>query len=236
MYRTAGIERVKSEIVLAIIANLDLDRDKWDDYRKETKEAVSNFVSEYEGNELIGVVLDSSSESCEPLRVARLLQILITFAGPKERAISEDFSRRFDSKDPRFMRFHRLMDFSSSRPVLSREDVIGRRLMAVYQRLDWEVGGIDHAHNFFVLDNEVVFTLPSGDCDGFLRAAIDDGAEPLKGPRVRSIRGQPIVDILCEPGDSLVDFASPWLVLANGFAVSDEVTAPHGTGAAGVFI
>lgn len=105
---------------------------------------------------------------------------------------------------------------------LGRHDVIGRAIVSIVQsgtnnaskEMDW-------AFTFFQLDSGAVFCLPFEDAGAFLTEIPPKDAQPLEHLRLDSVLGKRIVHVLRDGPESKMGHDSPYLILDNGFAVTN---------------
>ncbi len=117
---------------------------------------------------------------------------------------------------------------------LTREDLIGRTLTAVYEQFQWDVNGIDLSFCYFVLDSGTVFFLPGCEAGGLLSHELPSEAEQIYEDEHGTVTGQRIVALLRERPDADLCLESLCLLLENGWLIWHVCGANHGTGYAGV--
>ncbi len=120
--------------------------------------------------------------------------------------------------------------------ILKREDIFGRKIASIRQKLTINDRGLDYAYSFFVLDSGVSFCLPFDDAGEFWAEAAPEDAEPLDDSQLSDIFGKEIVDVLREGPDSDIYHESPYLLLSNGYLITDVLGEYHGVNGVGVFI
>ena len=119
---------------------------------------------------------------------------------------------------------------------LDRDDVIGRKLVDIVQSGSINDDGMDWVYTFFRLDSGATFCLPCENAGGFLTEEPKPDSTSQDHPKVQSVLGQQIVAVLRQgpEGDSFHD--SPYLVMENGYVVTDVMGDYHGTGYAGCHV
>ena len=90
--------------------------------------------------------------------------------------------------------------------------------------------------SFFRLCSGATFCLPFEDAGGFCVELPSDDAEPIEHEDLKHVLGQRITHVLRDGPESDLCHDSPYLILENGFVVTDVMGAPHGTGSAGVYV
>jgi hypothetical protein len=119
---------------------------------------------------------------------------------------------------------------------LSQNEVIGRVLKEIWQVGTLNDNGLDWATTYFLLDSGVSFCLPWEGANGLAVEPIPSNAEPLTDARLDQVIGNRIAALLRARPDSEVPSESLYLLLENGFLVSDVIGGWHGTAGVGVFI
>jgi hypothetical protein len=126
------------------------------------------------------------------------------------------------------------MSTTPSGTELNRLDVVGRTIVSIVQEVIInDEKGMDWAYTFYELDSGVVFCLPFQDAGRLSAENPTEGTEPIE---LESVLGEQIVDVLRDGPESETCMDSPYLVLGNGFLVTDVMGAPHGLGAVGVYV
>jgi hypothetical protein len=116
---------------------------------------------------------------------------------------------------------------------LTRDDLIGRSLTAVFWKFTWDVNGIDLSFCYFVLDSGTVIFLPGCEADGLLCYEIPPDAEQIYEDERGTVTGQRIIALLRERPDADLCLESLALLLENGWLIWHVCGANHGTGYAG---
>ena len=130
---------------------------------------------------------------------------------------------------------------------LGRDDVIGCRLVDVVQSttLDDEDDsgevsnvddGMDRVYTFYRLDSGATFSLPFDDAGAFSSEEPARGAVSLNHPQVKPVLGQRIIKVVRRGPDADFYHDSPYLIMENGYAVTDVMVYPSGVGYAGVHV
>ncbi len=119
---------------------------------------------------------------------------------------------------------------------LGRDDVIGRKLVDVVQSASINEDGLDRVYTFFRLDSGATFCLPFDDAGGFLAEEPRSDSVSLDHPDVKSILGQRVAAVLRQRPDADFYHDSPYLVMENGYVVTDVMGDYHGTGYAGLHV
>lgn len=117
---------------------------------------------------------------------------------------------------------------------LSRDHVVGQRLVAILQSGLIVEDGMEWVYTYFRLDNGAVFALPIEDAGGFLAEAPRPECSRQDYPELTPVLGQRIVSVLRDGPDSDVCHDSPYLIMENGYIVTDVMGYPAGPGYAGL--
>ena len=94
-------------MVASILDGIELDHD---DYSDATAHAVRDPIAHYLGAGLSRLILDSTDADTDPVRVARLFDILIWFPGIDILDCATELRRRLDADDNRTLQYVSLMD------------------------------------------------------------------------------------------------------------------------------
>jgi hypothetical protein len=123
------------------------------------------------------------------------------------------------------------------RKELRRDDVIGHRLVDIRQRATWNDNGLDWAWTYYVLDSGVTFFLPADWVDVFVLEPVPSDAGPLgDNPVLDNVYNKEIVEVLRWQRDCGAWPDSTYLLLEDGYLVTDVLAERHGLGAAGVHV
>src|SRR5687768_3001227 len=113
---------------------------------------------------------------------------------------------------------------------MGRDDIVGRKLVGIRQVFKMNDNGLDWAHTFYALDSGASFCLTLQGGGGFCVETTPADAKPLDGPQLGLVLGQRIAHVLEDGAEVCSGFDYPYLVLENGYAVTDVLADYHGTG------
>ena len=119
---------------------------------------------------------------------------------------------------------------------LGRDDVLGRRLVAIVQSDSLNQVGMDWVYTFFRLDSGATFCLPCEDAAGFVTEEPKPASTSLDHPDIKPVIRQRIMTVLRRGPEADHDHDSPYLVMENGYVVTDVMGDYHGTASAGLYI
>ncbi len=119
---------------------------------------------------------------------------------------------------------------------LQRDDVVGRKLVAVLQSPAILEKGMEWVYTYFRLDNGAVFALPVEDADAFLAEEPRPECSPQDYPELKPVLGQRIVSVLRNGPDSDAGEDSPYLLMENNYIITDVMGYPAGVGYAGLHL
>jgi hypothetical protein len=119
---------------------------------------------------------------------------------------------------------------------LGRDDIIGRRLVDIVQSSSIDDDGMDWVYTVFRLDSGATFFLPRDDVGRFLAEEPPLDSTSLDHPDVRPVLGQRIRSVLRQGPDADFYHDSPYLVMENGYVVTDVMGDYHGMGYAGLHV
>jgi hypothetical protein len=119
---------------------------------------------------------------------------------------------------------------------LQPTDVIGRVLYEITQKFQMDDDGVDFAWSYYHLDSGVVLSLRGNGYGGSYLTIPSPDASPIEHPLLDRVCNQRIVAVLREPPNSDVYQEAPYLILENGYVVSDVFAVPNGVLGAGVLI
>ncbi len=119
---------------------------------------------------------------------------------------------------------------------LGRDDVVGRTLVAIMQSGLLIERSMAWVYTYFRLDNGAVFALPLDDAGGFLAEEPRPECSPQDYPELKPVLGQRILNVLREGPDSDACHFSPYLIMENGYIVTDVMGCPEGLNDAGLYV
>ena len=97
-------------------------------------------------------------------------------------------------------------------------------------------GGMDWVYTFFRLDSGAVFALPLVGCNRFLFETPRPECREQNCLDLQPILGRTIENVLQDGPDSENGHDSPYLLMDNGYLVTDVMGYPSGCGYAGLHI
>lgn len=128
------------------------------------------------------------------------------------------------------------MNSSLGEPRLHRADIIGRKLIAVLQSQTTVKYDLEWVYTYYRLDSGVAFLLGLDELGSFLAEEPPPDCTSQDAPEFQPLIGRTIVDVLRQPPGSRSFHDSPYLVLENGYLVTDVLGYPIGCGYAGLHI
>ncbi len=137
------------------------------------------------------------------------------------------------------------MPFVPPGSKLGRNDIVGFRLVEIVQSesLDDDTpeessadDGMDRVYTFYRIDSGAIFFLPFDDAGAFSTEEPPHDAVPLDHPGAKPVMGQRIIDVVRHGPDADFDHDSPYLIMDNGYAITDVMVYPHGVDYAGVHV
>lgn len=119
---------------------------------------------------------------------------------------------------------------------LGRNDVIGRRIVEILQS-DMKIeDDMEWVTTYYCLDSGAILFLPDEDAGGFLAADRDAACTPQDYPELEPVLGRVIVNVVRVGPDSDFYHDRPYLVLDNGYTVTDVMGYPVGPEYAGLHV
>lgn len=119
---------------------------------------------------------------------------------------------------------------------LGRNEVFGRTLVEILQSPLVTEKEIDWVYTFFRLDSGAAFCLPLDDAGSFGVEEPPPNCEPQDYPELKPVLGQRITAVPRLGPNAGFCHDSPYLVLENGYVVTDEMGDYHGLAAAGLYV
>lgn len=118
--------------------------------------------------------------------------------------------------------------------TLTRDDVIGRKIVAIHQVFRWDVEGIDQSCCYFLLDSGLSFYLPGECADRLWFEHIPPDADRFDDSDIADVLDQPIEAVLRERPRNFISYESLFLLLKNRWMLAQCMAGFHGTGFAGL--
>lgn len=119
---------------------------------------------------------------------------------------------------------------------LGRNDVVGRTLVEILQTPLVTEREIDWVYTFFRLDSGASFCLPFDDAGRFCVEEPSAECTPQDYPDLRPVLGQRVTAVLRRGPDSGICHDSPYLIMENGYVITDVMGDYHGLASAGVYV
>ena len=119
---------------------------------------------------------------------------------------------------------------------LGRDDVIGRMLVEIVQSEHINENGLDLVYSFFRLDSGATVFLPFDDAGRFLTEEPPADAATLDHVLAKPVLGQRIADVVRQGPDADFYHDAPYLIMDNGYVVTNVLSDYHGTGYAGLHV
>jgi hypothetical protein len=119
---------------------------------------------------------------------------------------------------------------------LGRDDVIGRKLIDVLQSGTIVENDMEWVYTFFRIDSGAVFCLPFADAGGLVVEEPRSDCTSRDYPELKPVFGQRIVNVFRDGPDAECCLDSPYLIMDNGYVITDVMGYPEGPGRAGLYI
>ena len=119
--------------------------------------------------------------------------------------------------------------------TLESQDVIGQRIVEIWQSIRINDDGIDFCDNVFRLENGKQFCLPFDLGHDIEQRDIPADAQRFDDSHTKPMFASPIADLRCPSDSRFADADTSFLLLESGLWISQVTGYPTGTLATGVF-